>query len=544
MIKYHSMKQEYEYPITDRGEKFKRSILTVSNISSSKGMNQILDGVSFNINFGEHTVLVGPNGAGKTTLMNIVTQVEESDTGSVTIPQDVNVVYVPQSFDKILRNMPDITVLEYFKQANGLDSIESRMRELEVDFLVPSNQTQTALNEYGELQTKFHDLGGYSIESESTSLMNGIGFSRQTNLNTNISKLSGGEKTKLFISQALISNADLLLLDEPSNHLDSRSVAWLANHLRSYKGATLVISHEKSFLKTFAQKVVELLPNQAGAEVYSGDYSSYLSQRSNKVNTLEKSLQKKEKEVSKLDELANRLRAGRNAKISTDRQKKLAKVKLEMPERGKSSKIPNIVFEVGIRSGADVLQTLNLTKKYGGKTINYSNVNLEVRRGEKIAIVGPVGTGKSTLLKIIAGVIKPDSGKIKFGSNVDIGYYSQEMDDLDTNNTVIDELRSISGYQSDQKIRNLLGAFLFQGDDVFKQIEVLSYGERSRLMLAKLAINKHNFLVLDEPTNHLDAISRNAVAEMIKKFEGSVIVVTHDQEFMQKINLNRVMTLT
>lgn len=538
------MKQEYEYPITDRGEKFKRSILTVSNISSSKGMNQILDGVSFNINFGEHTVLVGPNGAGKTTLMNIVTQVEESDTGSVTIPQDVNVVYVPQSFDKILRNMPDITVLEYFKQANGLDSIESRMRELEVDFLVPSNQTQTALNEYGELQTKFHDLGGYSIESESTSLMNGIGFSRQTNLNTNISKLSGGEKTKLFISQALISNADLLLLDEPSNHLDSRSVAWLANHLRSYKGATLVISHEKSFLKTFAQKVVELLPNQAGAEVYSGDYSSYLSQRSNKVNTLEKSLQKKEKEVSKLDELANRLRAGRNAKISTDRQKKLAKVKLEMPERGKSSKIPNIVFEVGIRSGADVLQTLNLTKKYGGKTINYSNVNLEVRRGEKIAIVGPVGTGKSTLLKIIAGVIKPDSGKIKFGSNVDIGYYSQEMDDLDTNNTVIDELRSISGYQSDQKIRNLLGAFLFQGDDVFKQIEVLSYGERSRLMLAKLAINKHNFLVLDEPTNHLDAISRNAVAEMIKKFEGSVIVVTHDQEFMQKINLNRVMTLT
>lgn len=544
MVEYNSMKQEYEYPITDQKEKFKKSILIVNDISISKGMDQVLNGVSFNINFGEHSVLIGPNGAGKTTLMNIVTKIEEPDTGSVMIPEDVTVFYVPQSFDKILRNMPDITALEYFKQANGLDSVEKRMKQLEVDFLISSNQTKTALDEYGSLQVKFQDLGGYSIESESTRLMDGIGFSRQTNLNTNISKLSGGEKTKLFIAKALMSKADLLLLDEPSNHLDSRSVAWLANHLRSYKGATLVISHEKSFLKTFAQKVIEISPNQSGAEIYSGDYSSYLSQRNNKINTFEKSLQKKEKEISKLGELANRLRAGRNAKISTDRQKKLAKVKLEIPERSKSNKIPNIVFEVGTRSGVDVLQTLNLTKKYGDKTINYAKANLEVRRGEKIAVVGPVGTGKSTLLKIIAEVIKPDSGKIKFGSNVDIGYYSQEMDDLDINNTVIDELRAISGYQSDQKIRNLLGAFLFQGDDVFKPIEVLSYGERSRLMLAKLAINKHNFLVLDEPTNHLDTISRNAVAEMIKKFEGSVIVVTHDQEFMKKISLNRIIFLS
>lgn len=541
MIEFHAMERNTIYPITDRKEKAGRAILTVNNISLSKGQNQILDNVNFSLNFGDHVAIVGPNGVGKTTLLNIIAGIEEQDAGKVVLSQNINFVYVPQSIDKTLRNLPNITVLEYFKEARGLSDIEMKMLEMEQNFLDQNKQTKIALQTYGELQMKFQSLGGFTIESESEALLEGIGLSKSADLNTSISKLSGGEKTKLVIAQALISNADLLLLDEPSNHLDSDSKKWLAEQLRNYKGTTIIISHDEDILKTFTQKVIELSPDQFGAEVYIGDYSSYLKQRQNKNITAERAIEKTMKKISKLSEVANRLRAGRSARISTDRQKKLEKIKNDIPDSKYHAKVPRMVFEVKTKSGVEALQVENLAKVYSDKTITYPS--FEIKRGEKLVISGPVGSGKSTLLKIITGIIKEDFGQIRFGQNVDIGYYSQEMDDLNTNRTVIEEVKDIAGNGSEQKIRNLLGAFLFQGDDVFKQIEVLSYGERSRLMLAKLAMNKHNFLILDEPTNHLDAISRDVVAEMIKNFEGTVMLVSHDKNFINKINTNHTIIL-
>jgi ATP-binding cassette subfamily F protein 3 len=528
----------------ESGERADKVILTLSNVSASKGSQEILTDVNLDITQGEHVALVGPNGVGKTTLLKIIIGEEQPNSGSIFVARGINVAYVPQSIENVFpRGEQNRTILEYFVHAKGLDTIQKRMQEIEAVLSQRSTNTQEFLKEYGELQYLFEQRGGYTLESDAQVVMEGVGLGGSIDLSTPISRLSGGEKTKLLLAQALISNADLLLLDEPSNHLDPNSVAWLADYLKKFKGALLIISHKQEFLEVFSEKVVELSLQDRGAYTYTGNYSSYLEQKTHRDLNLQRKEKRTNAEIARLQEMANRFRAGVRAKTSKDRQKKIAKIESERPTKKKKEKVMRKGFEVGVQSGYEVLKTFGLIKRYGETVLDYSDINLNILRGEKIAIVGPVGAGKSTLLKIIAGIEKPDSGNYTLGHNVDIGYYSQEMEDLNVDNTVLNEMRTIAGESSDQRLRSFLGAFLFSGDDVFKPISVLSFGERSRVMLAKLALKKHNFLVLDEPSNHLDLASRNSVARMLNEYEGSILLVSHDKEFMQGIGLNRIINL-
>lgn len=537
------MSPERSIPGKESREHTNKVILTLNNISVSKGDNEILRGVNLNITQGEHAALVGPNGVGKTTLLEVITGDEQPDSGSVLIARGLNIAYVPQSIENVFAKDQDHTVLEYFLHARGLDVIQKRMQELEEIFTKQRTGLETELEEYGELQTAFQHRGGYTIESDAKTILIGVGLPENVGLDTSVSRLSGGEKTKLFLAQALISDADLLLLDEPSNHLDPDSVAWLGDYLKSYRGAMLVISHQPAFLNIFTEKVVELSLEDRDAYTYSGSYTSYQEQKTQRDLEREKRAMRTDAEIERLQEQVDRFRAGVRSKTSKDRQKKIAKIETDRTTRRKKDKVMRTGFEIETPSGYEVLKTSDLVKRYGEKELDYSNINLEILRGEKVAIVGPVGAGKSTLLKIVAGIIEPDAGGFTTGNKVDIGYYSQEMEDLDVDRTVLEEMRSISGGESDQRLRTYLGAFLFSGEDVFKPIGVLSFGERSRVMLAKLALRKHNFLILDEPSNHLDVASRNSVAHMLNEYQGAILLVSHDEEFMQGIGLNRMISL-
>jgi ATP-binding cassette subfamily F protein 3 len=537
------MSPERFIPGKESSERTSKVILTLNNVSVSKGENEILSGINLNITQGEHVALVGPNGVGKTTLLEVITGDEQPDDGSVLVSRGLNIAYVPQSIENLFPKDQEYTVLEYFLHARGLDLIQRRMQELETIFTQQETGLEAELEEYGELQTTFQFRGGYTIESDAKAILDGVGLPENIGLGTMVSNLSGGEKTKLFLAQALISNADLLLLDEPSNHLDSDSVAWLGDYLRNYRGAMLVISHQPAFLNAFTEKVIELSLEDRGAFTYTGGYKGYEAQKAQRDMERERSAIRTDAEIARLQEQADRFRAGVHSKTSKDRQKKIAKIEADRTTRRKKDKVIKTEFEVETQSGYEVLKTFNLVKSYGEITLDYSNINMEILRGEKIALVGPVGAGKSTLLKIIAGVIEPDRGSFTVGNKVDIGYYSQEMEDLNIDNTVLEELRSVSGTASDQKLRTFLGAFLFSGDDVFKPIGVLSFGERSRVMLAKLALRKHNFLVLDEPSNHLDVASRTSVARMLNEYQGSILLVSHDEEFMDGIGLNKIIKL-
>ncbi len=527
----------------ESSEKPSRVILTLNNVSVSKGENEILSGVNLNITQGEHAALVGPNGVGKTTLLEVIKGDEQPDSGSVLIARGLTIAYVPQSIENVFPRDQEHTILEYFLHARGLDVIQRRMYELEEIFTQHGHCLEVELEEYGELQTAFQHKGGYTIESDAKAIRDGVGLPENIVLGTMVSNLSGGEKTKLFLAQALVSNADLLLLDEPSNHLDPDSVAWLGDYLRSYRGAMLVISHQPAFLNAFTEKVIELSLEDRGALTYTGGYKSYEAQKAQRDTERERSAIRTDAEITRLQEQANRFRAGVHSKTSKDRQKKIAKIEADRTTRKRKEKVIRTGFEVETQSGYEVLKTSNLVKRYGEITLDYSNINMEILRGEKVAIIGPVGAGKSTLLKIIAGVIEPDEGSCITGNKVDIGYYSQEMEDLNIDNTVLEEMRLIAGAASDQKLRTLLGAFLFSGNDVFKPVGILSFGERSRVMLAKLAMSKHNFLVLDEPSNHLDIASRTSIAGMLNEYTGSMLLVSHDEEFMNNIGLNRIIKL-
>lgn len=537
------MSPERFIPGKESSERINKVILTLNNISVSKGDNEILRRVNLNITQGEHAALVGPNGVGKTTLLEVITGDEQPDSGSVLIARGLNIAYVPQSVENVFAKDQDHTVLEYFLHARGLDAIQKRMQELEEIFTKQRTGLESELEEYGELQTTFQHRGGYTIESDATAILIGVGLPENVGLDTSVLRLSGGEKTKLFLAQALISDADLLLLDEPSNHLDPDSVAWLGDYLKSYRGAMLVISHQPAFLNTFTKKVVELSLENRDAYTYSGSYINYQEQKIQRDLEREKRAIKTDTEIERLQEQVDRFRAGVRSKTSKDRQKKIAKIEADRTTRKKKEKVMRTGFEIETPSGYEVLKTSDLVKRYGEKELDYSNINLEILRGEKVAIVGPVGAGKSTLLKIVAGIIEPDAGSFTTGNKVNIGYYSQEMEDLDVDRTVLEEMRSISSGESDQRLRTYLGAFLFSGEDVFKPIGVLSFGERSRVMLAKLALRKHNFLVLDEPSNHLDVTSRSSVALMLNEYQGAILLVSHDEEFMQGIGLNKMISL-
>lgn len=524
-------------------EKINSTSLQIENLSISKGDKQLFSNINLNINIGDHIALVGPNGVGKTTLLQTIVGENIPDSGKIRIPKGIKIAYVPQSIENTTHIKKGQKILDYFLQSKQLDSTKTEMNKLEEYMAINEEIPENILKRYNYLQLKFQIDGGYSIESDAKIIMSGMSFSKEINLNTKISTLSGGEITKLFLAQALLKNADLLLLDEPSNHLDRKTLNWLGQYLKKYKGAILAVSHETSFLETFVRKYIEISDSKKEISIYNGNYSEYLQQKQKRINDEYIFREKTLKEIDSLEAFANKYKAGSRANLAKDREKKIKKKLAEIPEIRKKGKDVKLKFEYDKPSSFDVLKTFNISKIYGNKKLDYSKINLNIKRGEKFLISGEIGVGKSTLLKIIVGEINPNYGDIKLGKNVDIGYYSQDMSILDPDKTILEELKLSSPSISDEKLRLFLGSFLFSKGDVFKKVSVLSFGERSRLLLSKLAIQKHNFLVLDEPTNHLDIKTKEKLAEALNSYEGTILLVSHDKNFLEMLNLDKNITI-
>jgi len=517
-------------------------VLEVDDVTVFNGAQEVLRNASFVLRKGESAAIVGPNGVGKTTLLKLIIGERLPDKGKVLLHKSVNgLSYIPQAIDDLALEVKKMTILEYFFHSKGLDNLRRQMNLFEKRFSSSSLVSQSQLNQYGKLQESFEKLGGWRIEAEARRILSGIGLSYME-LSQKIESLSGGEKTKLFIAQALLSESDLLLMDEPTNHLDADSIQFLGDFLESYKGAVLVVSHRPEFLDRFADRVIELSLTDHTIRQYPGNYTRYLIQRNADAVRSEKENAKRERQISRYSEVIRRLRAGSKAKMAKDREKKLAKLEVGrvlIP----SNNLLKISFETRTQSSREVMTVSGLKKSWGEQELDYTKIDLSLARGEKVGIVGPVGAGKSTYLKIIAGKLSAEAGEVKYGMNVKIGYYAQELDDLSKEKTVIEELRLQAGGLSESRMRAILGHFLFSGDTVYKQVKVLSFGERSRLALAKLVVGDYNFLVLDEPTNHLDKDSRRKVGEALSEYNGTLLVVSHDEVFLEQIGLNRIILL-
>lgn len=524
-------------------DKFGRTLIAVNHVSITHGSEDILRDVSFDIKEGEALALVGPNGAGKTTLIRIILGEETPGKGEVVWAKGTSVGYVPQFVGEIDTTRVK-TVKDFFFHGKGLLKIREEMNMIESQFS-ESTYSEESIAKYGVLQQEFETKGGWNIETDARIALNGIGLS-EIDLDQTILTLSGGEKTKIFLAQALVTNPDILILDEPTNHLDARSIEWLQTYLKSYKGAVLVVSHSPQFLDTFVNGVVELRLDTRGADEYSGNYTQYLEQRAERELAYRRTVSRQAREVDRQIRIIASLRGGVRAATAKSREKKLERIRGVaggaplVPKKGREV---NIRFDILQESGKEVLVVSGLKKHFGDLTLDYTPVSLSIQKGENIIVIGPEGAGKSTFLKLICGDFQPDEGSIKYGTNVSIGYYRQEHEDLNPDNTVFEELRRTGMNISDGRLRAILGHFLFPGESIHKKVGVLSQGEKSRLALAKLVLGNYNFLVLDEPTNHLDIASKKRLAEALSGFRGTLLIVSHDEEFIELLNFDRALIL-
>jgi len=520
-------------------EKFGKTLLTIDNVRVSLGSEKILDGISFDLKSGEALALIGPNGIGKTTLLRIILGEELPDSGSVSFAKGMKVGYVPQYLGEI-KLEEKATVIDFFYKGKGLDLIKSEMGVIEKK-LSKSKYSEELLSKYGELQNSFEIHGGWKIENEARKALNGIGLS-EVDFNQQVTTLSGGQKTKLFITQAVVSNPDLLILDEPTNYLDSKSVSWFGEYLHNYRGAILVVSHNPQFINPFISGVIELNPNNRKSEEYKGNYDDYLKQREERKLTYERTKSNLEKEIKRQKKIVEHLRGGVRASTAKSREKKLERfenISKTLKPEAKKSKEVNIHFEILRESGKDVLLAKGLKKRFGLLQLDYSKISLSIQRGESIIILGPEGAGKSTFLKMICGDLPPDEGKVIYGTNVNVGYYREEHENLNNQNTVFDELRENGDDIPESRLRAVLAHFLFPGENIYKRVGILSQGEKSRLALAKLVLGHHNFLVLDEPTNHLDMASKHRLVEALWGFGGTLLVVSHDERFINQLGFDK-----
>lgn len=517
-------------------------ILSCNNISKAYGTDVILKDVNFSINEYEKIGLVGKNGAGKTTIFKMISASILPETGSVFVTKDKKVGYLSQNLN-IDENM---TVFEEtLKVFDELIKIEERLRELEGLIAHHSmnsedNYHEKLMKEYGDLQDEFDRHNGYGIESFARSVLVGLGISPE-DFNKEIKYLSGGQKTRVALAKLLLESPDILLLDEPTNHLDLSAIYFLENFLKDYKGTIIIISHDRYFLDVITTKTYEL--TDGCIEEYNGNYSYYINERENRYNERLKDYELQQKEIKRLEEIIERYRSfnrEKSIKQAESREKALDKIeRVEKPQT--TEKSAKIMFDVRIRSGNDVLVIDNISKSYD-ENLLFENLSMLIRREERIALIGENGKGKTTIFKIICEIVKPDSGFVKLGKNVKIGYYDQEQKNLSLNKTVLDEVWDEYPEMTVTEVRNYLGAFLFKGDDVFKLIDTLSGGEKCRLSLLKLMISNSNFLLIDEPTNHLDIMSREALENALLLYPGTLLVISHDRYFLNKV-INKIVEL-
>lgn len=508
-------------------------LLQVNQVSKYFGAELILQKIKMEVQTHDRVALVGRNGAGKSTLLKIITGVLSFDEGEIMKPKNVTIGYLEQSTGL---NSSKTIWEEMISIFSDIQKMEQDIRALENLMSSPKvygdeTEFNRVTREYDRLQTEFKERGGFKIESDVRSILSGLQFGEK-DWGREIQSLSGGQKTRLALGKLLLTKPDILILDEPTNHLDIATLTWLEGYLSGYAGAVLVVSHDRYFLDKIATHVVELSRTQARR--YKGNYSSYLEQRAAEFEYEMKTYEKQQDEIAKLKDFIqkNIVRAS-TTKQAQSRRKILEKMDiLDHPDGDEKS--ANFRFEINKQSGNEILKSTNVSIGYNDKSVS-SGINFRITRGESIALIGPNGIGKSTLLKTIIDQMSLVSGELKFGTNIEIGYYDQEQANLKSRKRVIDELWDDYPTTPEKEIRTLLGHFLFTGDDVLKPVSLLSGGEKARLALAKLHIQKANFLILDEPTNHLDLDSKMVLENALIDFPGTILFVSHDRYFINRI---------
>ena len=514
-------------------------ILNIQKISKTFPGNEVLREVSFHIEDNEKAALVGINGAGKSTLLKIIVGEMSPDQGSAILSRDRTLGYLAQHQDIT----GDLTVYEQLMQVR--QDILELTRRMTVSEHRMSQLTGEALHDemtsYAKMQEAFDRLNGYAYKSEVVGVLKGLGFTEE-DFGKKVSTLSGGQKTRVALGKLLLTSPDIILLDEPTNHLDMTSIVWLETYLMNYKGAVLIVSHDRYFLNRVVTKVIEL--DRGSARTYQGNYDAYSYKKEEIRHAEYLAFLKAEQERKHQEQVIARLRQFNREKSirrADSRQKMLDK--MEMPEKPQGENaVMGLSFSPGTESGKDVLSVSDLSKSFDGICL-FENVSFEIKKGEHVALIGNNGTGKSTLLKILNGVYLPDSGEFVLGTNVITGYYDQEMHVLHPDKTIFDEISDDYPSMNNTKIRSALAAFLFTGEDVFKYIRDLSGGERARVSLCKLMLSNANFIMLDEPTNHLDIESREILESAINSYTGTLFYVSHDRYFINR-TAGRILDLT
>ncbi|MEG6532329.1 ABC-F type ribosomal protection protein [Caldibacillus thermoamylovorans] len=509
-------------------------LLQVNQLNKYYGADLVLSNIKLEIHTRDRIALVGRNGSGKSTLLKIIAGELAYDSGEIIKPKEVTIGFLDQHTGLVSDRTIWDEMLTVFED---LRSMEKRLRNLEQEMAKEETYTDEGkykqiLSEYDYLQHEFKELGGYQYEADIRSVLHGLNFSTFNYQETKISNLSGGQKTRLALGKLLLSKPDILILDEPTNHLDIDTLTWLEQYLQSYDGAILIVSHDRYFLDKLVNQVYECA--QTTLTKYVGNYSQYLVQKAENYERDLKMYEKQQDEIARMKEfIAKNLTRASTTKRAQSRRKALERMQMiDKPHR--DDKSANFSFQIERQSGNEVLNVVDLAIGYGANQIS-KNIHFRIQRGDSIALLGPNGVGKSTLLKTIVGQLQALSGNIHFGANVTIAYYDQEQANLTSNKRVLNELWDEYPTKTEKEIRTILGNFLFSGDDVLKNVSTLSGGEKARLSLAKLMMLNANFLILDEPTNHLDLDSKEILENALVDFPGTILFVSHDRYFINRI---------
>ena len=514
-------------------------ILSCSNISKAFGTNEVIKHASFHIEDHEKAAIVGINGAGKSTLLKMIIGELASDEGDVVISKGKTLGYLSQHQDL----SGDRTVYEEVLEVKRpLMDMEGKIRKLELDMKhATGEELDEMLTVYSRLNHEFELQNGYAYRSEVTGVLKGLGFT-EDEFGKPVAALSGGQKTRVALGRLLLTKPDIILLDEPTNHLDMDSIAWLEGYLINYDGSVIIVAHDRYFLNRVVTKIIEL--DNGILSVYQGNYTEYSSKRAMIREAKMKAYLNQQQEIRHQEEVITKLKSFNREKSirrAESREKMLDKIELlEKPTEVNDEM--RIQLEPNVISGNDVLTVKDLKKSFGDNLL-FEHIGFEVKRGERVAIIGGNGTGKTTILKILNGILAPDQGEVSLGSKVHIGYYDQEHQVLHMEKTLFDELQDTYPHMNNTQIRNILAAFLFTGDDVYKRVKDLSGGERGRVSLAKLMLSEANFLILDEPTNHLDITSKEILEGALVNYTGTVLYVSHDRYFINK-TATRILDLT
>ena len=514
-------------------------ILSAQHIAKSFGVNAVLRDVSLTVQQGDRIGLVGVNGCGKSTLMRILAGLDAQDGGEISLVRGLRVGYLAQ---QNMVTSGETVWNELQKVYEQVFAMEKKLRELEDEMAHAHTDVQRFAQlsaDYDRLTQRFEEADGYSWKSMVSGVLNGLGF-KPAQYDQCVDSLSGGEQTRLCLARLLLQKPDLLLLDEPTNHLDMETLQWLENYLAAYKGSVLVISHDRYFLDHVCTGIVEIL--MGSSEQYNGNYTRYIAQRQERFESRMRAYEIQQKEIERQQAIIARYRMfNREKSIRAAESREKALDRMEKLEKPVDERAIRFSFEARRRTGEDVLQLTEMSKSFGEKHL-FHDLTLRVRAGDRVALIGPNGVGKSTLIKIIVGEEQPDTGFIRYGSNVDIGYYDQHQSTLHADKTVLDEIWDRFPQMEQSNVRGALGMFLFTGDDVFKPIHTLSGGEKGRVALTALMLRKDNLLLLDEPTNHLDMDSREVLEDALADFGGTIITVSHDRYFINRI-ANRIIEM-